>query len=374
MEVLAARCTVRKTSRHDNGVADPGTLRALMEVLAARCAVRKTSRHDNGVADPGTLRALNRKQIERTMAVFTHFEQSALERYLTMYGLGTLVSFEAIGAGIENSNYFVTLAKDSEPAEFVLTIIENHSFAEVPFFSRIMRHLFYFGLPVSAPKQTLDGMTSTIFCGKPTMLFPRLEGTHIDAAEARHCRQVGQILGTMHATLATEDAHRDNPYSDQWMSDTLATGLPDDTSLSDADRTTLQLLASEYEAAQELALPRGIIHGDLFKDNVLFAGDELTGVLDFYHSCTDFLIQDVAICINAWCTGDDGRIEPDKRQALLDGYQSERELSDAEVEYLPLFQKFAAARFAVTRLLSGEPGEPLKDPEEFLALLRHFNE
>ncbi len=308
------------------------------------------------------------------MAAFTQFEQASLERYLMMFGLGTLVAWEPIPAGIENSNYFVTLARESETTDYVLTIIENHSFDEVPFFNSVMRHLFYFGLPVAAPKQTLDGMTATIFCGKPAMLFPKLSGTHLETVSAEHCREVGQILGTMHATLATEPLHRENPYSDQWMADTLALELPDNPVLASEDITLLQILASEYEAAQEMPLPRGIIHGDLFQDNVLFDGDELTGVLDFYHSCTDFLIQDIAICINDWCKGDDGHIQKDKRQALLDGYQGERELTDAEVECLPLFQKFAAARFAVTRLLSGEPGAPLKDPEEFLALLRHFNE
>ncbi len=302
------------------------------------------------------------------MAAFTTFDETALRRYLVMFGVGELESFEPISDGIENSNYFITVNMHGEQTDFVLTIMEYLSFDDMPFFSSLMRHLSHFGLPVAAPRQTLDGMTSTIFCGKPTLLLPRLAGAHLTQANADHCRTLGGALADIHGTLATQDLHRDNPYSHPWMERAL--DAPD---IDGNDRRLLARIVADYELAQELDLPRGIIHGDLFRDNVLFDQGELTGILDFYHACDDFLIQDIAICINDWCRLASGEIDIERRDALLLGYESRRALTSAETDYLPLFQKFAAARFALTRLLSGETGPYLKDPAELLTLLRYYD-
>jgi|TARA_B110000263_G_C15295080_1_gene505241 homoserine kinase type II len=305
------------------------------------------------------------------MTTFTTFNDDALARYLIMFGLGDLHASTAIVAGIENSNYFVTLNQHDEKSEYVLTIGEGLTFDEMPFFNRVLQHLYYYGLPIPAPKHTLDGMTSTIFCGKPTFLFPKLPGGHLVEVGIEQCAAIGKVLAEIHTTLATEDLHRDNPFSPDWMEDTLQTVAKHVTA---DELTLLTRIAGEYEAAQDLDLPKGIIHGDLFRDNVLFDGGEITGILDFFHACDDFLIQDIAITINDWCRDEAGGRCTDRRLALIDGYCSKRELTPTEFEYLMIFEKFSAARFALTRLISGEPGEYLKDPKEFLSLARQLDE
>jgi homoserine kinase type II len=305
------------------------------------------------------------------MATLTTFKDDALTRYLTMFGLGDLHACEAILGGIENSNYFVTLDQHDEKSEYVLTIIEGLTFDDVPFFNRVLQHLYYYGLPVPAPRHTLDGMTSTIFCGKPTFLTPKLSGEHLAEASIEHCTAIGKVLADIHITLATEDLHRDNPFSPDWMEDTLKTVAKHVTA---DELVLLTRIAGEYEAAQDLDLPKGIIHGDLFRDNVLFEGGEVAGILDFFHACDDFLVQDIAITIIDWCRDEAGSRCTDRRLALIDGYCSKRELTSTECEYLMVFEKFSAARFALTRLITGEPGEYLKSPKEFLSLARQLDE
>ena len=305
------------------------------------------------------------------MATFTTFNDDALARYLSMFSLGDLHSYNAIANGIENSNYFVTLDQHEEKSEYVLSIMEELTFADVPFFNRVLQHLNYYGLPVPAAKQTLDGMTSTIFCGKPTFLFPKLSGEHLKEGSAEHCSTIGKSLADIHVALATEGLHRDNPFSPEWMEDTIQTVAeyvtPDELAL-------LSRLTHEYETAQDLDLPKGIIHGDLFRDNVLFDGNELTGILDFFHACDDFLIQDIAITINDWCRDETGGRCTDRRLALIDGYCSKRQLTPTEFEYLLVFEKFSAARFALTRLLTRESGGYLKDPKVFLNLAQQLDD
>lgn len=284
-----------------------------------------------------------------------------------MFRLGELTSFEPIVEGIENSNYLISITEHGERTEYVLTIIEQLGLDDLPFFNQILQHLFFYGLPVPTPKQTLDGMTTTLFCGKPTLLFPKLDGVHLEQVEEAHCRSIGQALGDIHVTLATQDWCRANPYSPEWMDATLqevAAKIPKD------DLAMLNRISNVYEAAQELNLPKGIVHGDLFRDNVLFDANELTGILDFFNACNDFLVQDIAITINDWCREDAISISPTLRAALIEGYSEKRTLTEIELEHLPAFQTFSAARFALTRLTSGDPDDYLKDPHEFLDLTR----
>jgi homoserine kinase type II len=299
------------------------------------------------------------------VAAFTKFSDTALENYLVMFGIGELVSCTAIESGIENSNYFITTSKHGEDNEFVLTIMEELSFNDLPFFNNLLRHLFHFGLPVPAPQQTLDGMTSTIFCGKPTVVYSRLAGKHLTVAGEKHCFEIGKTLAEIHSASATKNLQRENPFDIDWMSQTIKQV---DHLLSDVNSNMLVKLADEYAEVCELDLPKGIIHGDLFRDNVLFENDQLTGVIDFYHACNDYLIQDVAITINDWCKTQSGIIDQKLQDSLLQGYESIRVLEDEEREFLPCFQRAGSARFALTRLLSGDGGGHLKDPGEFLEL------
>ena len=282
-----------------------------------------------------------------------------------MFGRGDLAHFEPIEGGIENSNYRVLLSRDDQDDDYILTIIEHLGFDEVPFFNKVMAHLYHQGLPVAAPIATLDGMTSTIFCGKPAFLFPKLDGSHLERVSESQCREIGHFMARSHQAWARLTTERDNPYHPGWMRETLEQ-VSD--RLTEGDRQLLRALIREYEDILAGDLPQGIIHGDLFKDNALFRETgTLSGVIDFYHACNDLLIQDIAIAINDWCVNETDLSET-LREALLTGYQEVRSLTVKEHQLLAPMQRVSAARFALTRLLSGDP--PLKDPTAMLRLAR----
>ena len=303
------------------------------------------------------------------MAAFTQFSRTSLENYLAMFGLGELVSFEPITAGIENSNYFITLENEGFETRYVLTIAESLDFNEVSFFGRLLDQLSNKNLPVPSPLRTLDGMSSTIFCKKPTWLFPRLSGSHPTVASVTHCQVVGKLLADIHLASISASYHRENPYHPEWAQQTLRSKRDE---LHRDDHAMLEETLALYarSVTQPLDLPRGIIHGDLFMDNTMFEEDKLTGVIDFYHACEDYLIQDVAIALLVWCTDSEGLVSEELAQALLAGYESVRTFTKEERNLLPVFCKTAASRFVLTRLISGEGQVYLKDPQEFLKILR----
>lgn len=302
------------------------------------------------------------------MAVFTTFSEAALARYLIMFDIGELDSYSPIETGIENSNYFVSLRNGDRTFEFVLTIAEGLGFDEMGFFNDLLTQLASAGLPVPSPERTLDGMCSTIFCGKPTWLFPRLPGSHPRKVTGAHCSAIGLALAQLHEAGKKARYTRDNPYNPDWTT-TAFDALRQQ--LRQEDREIIESAISEYAALTETNnLPEGIIHGDLFRDNALFVGEKLTGIIDFYHACKDFLVQDIAIVANDWCTDEQGRLDPDRYHALLLGYESIRPLSDEERASLPAIRRAGAARFVLTRLLSGDESRYLKDPEEYLRIAR----
>lgn len=302
------------------------------------------------------------------MAVFTTFSENALARYLVMFDIGELESYAPIEGGIENSNYFVSLKNDDRILEFVLTITEGLGFDEVGFFNDLLTRLANAGLPVPLPERTLDGMYSTIFCGKPTWLYPRLPGRHPTDANVAQCETIGGALAQLHNAARRAKYTRANPYSAEWASETFASQRHH---LDELDQVLLASILREYTGlAGTDDLPMGIIHGDLFRDNALFEGDKLTGIIDFYHACEDFLIQDLAIAVNEWCTDASGKLDAARFQAMLGGYESVRPLTPAEREHLPAFRRAGAIRFVLTRLLSGDESGHLKDPDEFLRIAR----
>jgi len=302
------------------------------------------------------------------MAAFTTFSTAALERYLVMFDIGDLHAFEAIEEGIENSNYFVTLIDGENTYDFVLTITENLSFEEVPFFNELLAQLARRGLPVPEPERTLDGMSSTIFCGKPAWLFPKLPGAHPVEVTAAQCATIGKALAQLHAAAEAARYTRENPYDLAWLESTFEAQR---SSLEKSDQAMLDRFLDEYRTVADSSdLPRGIIHGDLFRDNALFDGETLTGIIDFYHACEDFLVQDLAITINEWCTDTGGRQDEARYTALVGGYESVRPLTENERTLLPAFRRSGAMRFVLTRLLSGDEDGHLKDPEEYLSVAR----
>ena len=296
------------------------------------------------------------------MATYTTFKRESLERYLIMFELGELLDYEPITEGIENSNYFLRF--DDNDSEFVLTITESLDFSEVAFFNDLLQVLAKSSLPVPQPQLTLDGMSSTIFKGKPTWLFNRLPGSHPNTTTETQCEQIGEALAKLHIGGQSARYERANAYSTTWATAALKQV---EGNLAELDRHRLGQVVERY-AIEGGALPRGIIHGDLFRDNALFEGDALTGVIDFYHACEDYLIQDIAITLNDWCC-DGGEDVASKGQALIRGYESIRILENEEHKALPRFREFAAMRFALTRLLAGRTDSPVKNPREFLDLL-----
>lgn len=298
------------------------------------------------------------------MATYTDITAESLARFLYMFDLSELASFAAINSGIENSNYYVTLQNEQE---FVLTIAEDIELQQVAFFNDLLQQVAAAGLPAPQPERTLDGMSSTIFKGKPTWLFGRLPGAHVSIPTVEQCRAIGRALAQVH--LATEKCRyqRANVYGIEWLKSALASTQHQ---LSPTQQQKVAAAAEHYVRIEQspLDLPRGIVHGDLFRDNALFEGENLTGVIDFYHACEDYLIQDVAIAINDWCMVN-GTLDSHKQQALLDGYGEIKQLLDTELEALPLFRRFAAMRFALTRLLARQTDNPERQPTPMLAML-----
>ena len=284
-----------------------------------------------------------------------------------MFGRGDLVSYTPIPGGIDNSNYFVALEKHGEVTDFVLTIMESHSFDEAPFFGKVLSHLNHYGLPVPAPQTTLDGMTSTIFCGKPTYLVKKLSGSHCTNAGEGQCRSIGEFIASQHNALSESGISRDNTYTIEWMRQTLASCAD---RLTPADVSLVETTIDVYDSLSSKGLPNGLIHGDLFRDNALFEDGALTGVIDYYRAGHDLLALDLSIAINDWCRSETEEPDATKQAAMIEGYESVRPLTEAESGALPRLQQVSAIRFALTRLLSGDP--PLKDPAEMLNLARQY--
>lgn len=314
------------------------------------------------------------------MGVFTTFTREQLIRYLDVFDKGKLVDFETIEEGIENSNYFLSIKGPEGEQQFVLTIMETLAFDDLPFFNSLLAHLHRCGLPVAPPERTLDGMTTTIFCGKPTLLTRRLPGAHPERVTSQGCVAIGKSLAGIHTSKPLISNVRSNPYGLSWMKET-SRQLAD---LNQTDRRMIDKVLTQFTDFMQGSsldgnlpsgnLPSGIVHGDLFVDNALFEDQELTGLIDFYHACTDFFVQDIAITINAWCRQDDGSLHIEHFRKLMHGYQTERSLSEEEITAIPLMLKTGALRFFFTRLLTKTPEGYLKDPQEFRKILTYdFN-
>lgn len=301
------------------------------------------------------------------MSVFTSITRPELERFLEHYAAGGLVEFEGIAAGIENTNYFVS----TDQADFVLTVFEKLPIAEIPFFLELKAFLAARGLACAEPILRRDGSLLGEIQGKPAALVRRLYGASVVAPDARHCLAAGEGLARLHQIGLHFPRQRPNDRGPHWWRETA--------------KTLFGLLAAEDEAVlrEELTfqalyrfadLPRGLIHADLFRDNALFEGDRLTGIIDFYYACTDSLLFDVAVTVNDWCSDSTGALVKERAQALLDGYQSMRMLTAIERGAWPAMLRAGALRFWLSRLYDlhfPRPGEMThtKDPEVFKRIL-----
>jgi len=278
------------------------------------------------------------------MSVYTSIDQSELKDFLAHYSLGELVHFEGISVGIENTNYFVTTSL----GEFVLTIFETVDEHELPYFLDLMAYLAEHDFPSAHPLPDDSGHYMRYLKNKPAALVRKLNGKHIKQANLPQCREVGKALGHMHTVGHQFTGQRDNQRGfDWWQSATkkVIHKLPND------QQTLLQNEIDFQNQHQHDALPRGVIHADLFRDNALFDGDKLTGIIDFYYACTDFLLYDVAITVNDWCVQDNGELDDERVTALIESYQTERPLSQIEIDNWPTMLRAAALRFWLSRSL-----------------------
>ena len=282
------------------------------------------------------------------MAVFTEVSESQAQDLLDRLNLGTLSALRGIEGGIENTNYFVS----TDQGDYVLTLFERLTHEQLPFYLYLMKHLAGQGIPVPDPAPDSAGDVLHTVCGKPAAVVNRLQGRSQLAPEAAHCAAVGEMLARMH--LAGQDYTRSQPNLRglAWWNDTVPVVLP---YLSEAQSALIRSeLAYQNHVAQSsayAALPRGPVHADLFRDNVMFEGERLTGFFDFYFAGVDSWLFDLAVCLNDWCiTHEDGRHEPARAQAMLAAYQSVRPLSAAERRLLPAMLRAGALRFWVSRL------------------------
>lgn len=283
------------------------------------------------------------------MAVFTEVPQDEARALLQRLSLGELRELRGIEGGIENTNYFVTTESGDE---YVLTLFERLTAQQLPFYLHLMKHLALAGIPVPDPRADSAGDILLSLCGKPAALVNRLAGRSQLAPEAVHCAAVGDMLARMH--LAGQDYQRSQPNLRglPWWNETVPVVLPH---LQESQRALIlsELAYQNHVAAQPAyaALPRGPVHADLFRDNVMFDGDRLTGFFDFYFAGVDTFLFDLAVCLNDWCiTLDAGAHEPLRAAALLDAYQVVRPLQAAERQLLPAMLRAGALRFWVSRL------------------------
>ena len=309
------------------------------------------------------------------MAVYTALSEDEIAAFIEPLGLGALVSVRGIPSGIENTNYFV----DTTTGRYVLTVFERLSAAELPFYLHLMKHLAARGIPVPDPVADAAGEILHAVRGKPAVIVNRLAGQSVSAPSPVQCRALGAMLARMHVAGGDYARYQPNPRGLHWWQ---ATARLVQTFLTDEQQA---LLADELAYQEQVAassafaqLPRGPVHGDLFRDNVLFQGDELAGVFDFYFAGVDVLVFDIAVCLNDWCVAGDGE-DALRAEALLEGYEAVRPLGAAERDLLPAMRRAGALRFWLSRLADLHlPREAAMlnahDPAHFERLLRTVRE
>jgi homoserine kinase type II len=306
------------------------------------------------------------------MAVYTDVTDEELQQFLAGYGIGGLLSYKGIAEGVENSNFLL----HTTDGFYILTLYEKRVAAgDLPFFLNLIEHLAARGLTCPQPVRNRGGEALGRLANRPAAIVTFLDGMWIRRPSAAHCAAVGDALSKLHLAGADFGMTRRNGLSvDGWRPLFNTAGTRTDTvqnGLGRAIADELTLLERDWPRD----LPQGVIHADLFPDNVFFLGDRLSGLIDFYFACTDALAYDVAICLNAWCFEADHSYNITKGRALLNGYMRARRLTPPEIAALPMLCRGAALRFLLTRLVdwlevpAGALVKP-KDPLEYYRKLR----
>ena len=282
------------------------------------------------------------------MAVYTQVTFDEASALIERLGIGTLTGLESCRGGIENTNYFA----DTTGGTWVLTLFERLTEAELPFYLHLMKHLAGHGIPVPDPQSDGSGSILHALKGKPAAVVNRLPGHHHLAPDNAHAASVGTILARMHLAGADFGLEQPNLRGLPWLAETIPVVVP----FLDAERAALITDELAYQqqvaaSAAHAALPRGVIHADLFRDNVMFEGDTLSGLFDFYFAGIDTLLFDIAVCLNDWCIDlESGRLVDERASAFVAAYDAVRPLDSTELRLMPALMRAAALRFWTSRL------------------------
>jgi homoserine kinase type II len=305
------------------------------------------------------------------MAVFTTVSEADLGAWLANYSLGALLELQGIPEGIQNTNYFVTTSNGL----FVLTLFEKLTATELPFFLNLMAHLSRHGIPCPCPMADLHNRFLGELNGKPACIVSRLSGKSVTQPTVANCAAMGAMLGQMHSAGQSFAEQMSDPRGATWR--------------EEASQQIMQFLSAQdaamlknevkLHALPMTDIPRGVIHADLFKDNVLMDGERVGGLVDFYFACTGNLLYDVAITVNDWCMGSEGRLDAERTRAMLNAYHVARPFTEKEAEVWPQALRIAALRFWISRLYDlhlprdGELVVP-RNPEPFKRILQNHIE
>ncbi len=313
------------------------------------------------------------------MRTVTPLDAENLGELFARYDVGEPQRCQAASLGIENSNYFVTTASSGSESDWVLTLLEQPSYSGAGYVP-LLDLCHAAGLPVAPVVRTAAGETAETWLGKQAMLAPKLSGAHVDAPTPRHLETLGRLIADFHAATANP-AFEVAPYprDQRWLKDRAAStrgrmAYTDERLVFDCvDRVNSMLDRRDVGE-----LPSGIVHGDLFRDNVLFDGRELTGVLDFHHAARGHLVYDLAVAANDWCNRPGGVLDPERTAALVTAYHQVRPLTVLEKGFFPGFLLYAALAFWLSRLvvaLKTDAGSTarFKDPDEFKAIVADRN-
>lgn len=305
------------------------------------------------------------------MAVYTEVADEALKTFLADYDAGALIAKTPIIEGVENTNYKI----ETEAGPFILTLFEKRVAKEdLPFFMALTSHLAAKGMKVAAPVPDKNSIVVKSLAGRPAALIRFLSGKAVMTPAPAHARAMGAVLGGLHTHVTDFKGVRENPLSlAGWRRLAADCG-------AGADRCMPGLAADIADEIDFLAahwpkgLPGGVVHTDLFPDNVLFDGGDIAGVIDFYFSCTDFFAYDLAVCVNSWCFSAGGAFKADNAKALMTAYSETRALTVAERDAFPVLLRGAALRFLLTRAydwINQVEGAmvKVKDPLEYKAIL-----
>ena len=306
------------------------------------------------------------------MAVYTDVSTEDLSAFLAGYDLGELLSYKGIAEGVENSNFLVHTGS----GYYILTLYEKRVTADdVPFFLALMEHLASRGITCPQPVKSRKGNALGTLCGRPAAIVTFLEGTWMRRPDPQNCTAVGEALARMHLAGADFPGKRPNALAVAGWRTLFEQAAERADSVQHGMRAAIDEELTRLEKTWPRDLPQGVIHADLFPDNVFFLGGKLSGLIDFYFACTDTLAYDVAICLNAWCFEPDHSYNITKGRNLLTSYIKTRPLSAAELDALPLLARGAALRFLLTRLVDwlnvpeGAMVRP-KNPLEYFRKLR----